>query len=175
MIINTFIRSKILREYIFIQGKFDLNTQYFIDRINEGLKQEDNKTFQTNVQGGMTSYVFFLQDKKFLQTILPSLDYIDNNFDPDPYHLGEAWGVKNTFTNYTQNHAHGNSYISGSIFLSNSEQGLFFEQINKTIPAVAGNFVLFSSFLKHRTTKRINKFDDEKYSLAFNLFNTLKS
>jgi len=175
MIVDTFINSKILRDYIFIKGKINIDTQYFINQIETGIKHEDNKNFQTNVIGQMTNFHYFMRNEKFLQIILPFFDFIDNNIDSHDYHLVEAWGVKNTFTNYTKNHTHSNAYISGAIFLNKSEQGLYFEEIDKTISAEPGVFVLFSSFLKHRTTKRIDKLDDQKYSLGFNLFHNIKS
>jgi hypothetical protein len=45
MIVDTLINSKILRDYIFVKGKINIDTQYFINQIETGIQHEGNKNF----------------------------------------------------------------------------------------------------------------------------------
>ena len=63
--INKHFEKKILRDYFFIQGVVDINANYFIKKIEEGIKKEDNMSFKTNVKDQMTSYKYFNHDEEF--------------------------------------------------------------------------------------------------------------
>ena len=170
MKIEKLIKSEILREYYFIKGNVPIDTKYFIKKIEEGINLQSNQNFRTSVIGQMTSYDFFTNDKKFMEIMLPIFDVIDNNpsEEVNKWNLSEAWGFKQSFSNYTREHSHLPSFLSGAIQLSNHNQTLEFPQINETIESKPGNFVIFSSFLRHRTDRNI--LDKPRYGLSFNIF-----
>ena len=59
MIIQDKILSTIEQPFFFYKGKFNkINTKYFIDKIEEGCKADDNNSFKSNIIGGMTNYKF---------------------------------------------------------------------------------------------------------------------
>tara|TARA_R110000824_G_C14929033_1_gene648523 strand:+ start:61 stop:597 length:537 start_codon:yes stop_codon:yes gene_type:complete len=160
------ILSKIERDYFFIVGTIDIDANYFINKIEEGIKYSP-LNFKTNVVGQMTEWKFFRGDKKFIDTIFKFLDYLDNNkITKEAYFLKEAWGIKESFGGYTKEHNHFPSYLSGSIYLNNHSQKLYFPDIKKEVEPKKGTFVLFSSFLKHYTNR--NNTNKSKYALAFN-------
>lgn len=169
MKIEKIIKSKILREYYFIKGTIPIDTKYFIKKIEEGINLESNKNFETNVRGQMTSYDFFNNDKKFIEIMLPIFDIIENNpsEEVNSWKLTEAWGFKESFSEYTRNHSHLPSFISGAIQLSNHNQTLQFPQIEETLESKPGNFAVFSSFLLHKNNRNI--FDKPRYGLSFNI------
>ena len=160
------ILSKIERDYFFIVGTIDIDANYFINKIEEGIKSSP-LNFKTNVIGQMTEWEFFRGDKKFIGIILKFLDYLDSNkIAKERYFLRESWGVKESFGEYTKEHGHLPSYLSGSIYLNNHTQKIYFPEIKKEIEPKKGTFVLFSSFLKHYTNR--NTTNKSKYAIAFN-------
>ena len=167
--------SKISQNYFFIKGNLDLNCQYFIQKIEEGIKAPDNKNFQSNVQGEMTEWRYFCQDYEFAKIASKILDYCEaHNLLDKKVYLANAWGYKETFSNYTKRHSHHPGVLSGLIYLSNVDQPLIFDEINESVVPEAGNFALFSSFLYHQTKSRIldNKI---KYGISFNFYEQLDS
>ena len=168
MIVTTLINSKIERDFYFIKGKIKINSKYFIKKIEEGILESTNQNFNTNVVGLMTSYTYFNKDVLFVKTLLPIMDLIDSKTNAKKYSLYDSWGLKNTFSNYTKLHDHGNLYLSGVIYLNKSSQNLFFPEINETVESNVGNFAVFSSFLKHGTNKRLTGLNEVKYALSFN-------
>jgi len=168
MKVNKFIKSKIERDYFFVTGKINIDTKYFINQIEQGIQKEDNQSFQTNLMSEMTNYKYFLNDKKFIEMIIEFSDMIEeNNFNyGDPWQLSDAWGYKHTIGNYTKNHHHIPCSVSGAIMLNKHTQSLYFPDIDEKIECDAGNFVLFSSFLKHGNKR--NKSYKPRYGLSFN-------
>ena len=169
MKIEKIIKSKILREYYFIKGNIPIDTKYFIKKIEEGINLESNKNYKTNVIGQMTSWNFFIDDKKFIKIMLPIFDIIDNlpSEEINSWNLREAWGFKESFSEYTRKHSHLPSFISGAIQLSKHNQILEFPQINETLESKPGNFAVFSSFLLHKNKRNI--IDKPRYGLSFNI------
>ena len=68
MRINKIIKDKIKIEYLFIQGVLDIDSNYFINEINKGIKEKENENFKTNVRGLMTSWRYFNNDN-FLKVL----------------------------------------------------------------------------------------------------------
>tara|TARA_R100001082_G_scaffold47726_1_gene25527 strand:- start:1202 stop:1726 length:525 start_codon:yes stop_codon:yes gene_type:complete len=169
MKIKKVIKSKMEREYFFIKGKLDIDCKYFIKKIEEGIQAENNKNYQTNVVGKMTSYIYFLNDKNFIKSLLPVFDTIDSySFkECNAYILKEAWGFKEGFSEYTKEHRHLPSFLSGVIMLNKHHQSLFFPTINEHVNCEPGNFSLFSSFLPHKNNRNLT--DKIRYGLSFNL------
>ena len=168
MKVNKFIKSKIPRNYFFVKGKLDINCKYFIKEIEKGIKREDHRNFQTNLMSEMTSFKYFIFDKKFHEMLLPISDMIDkNNFnDSLPWQIADAWGYKHTFGHHTKRHHHIPSAISGAVMLNKHPQKLYFPDINEELESKPGNFVLFSPFLIHFTYR--TKFKTPRYGLSFN-------
>ena len=79
MKVNKLIKSKIERDYFFVKGKLSIDCKYFITEIEKGIKREDNQSFKTNLMSEMTSYKYFMADKKFQEMLLPISDMIDDN------------------------------------------------------------------------------------------------
>ena len=59
MEIKKAIRSKIERDYFFVVGDIDLDAKYFINKIEEGIK-DSPLNYKTNIQGKMTDWNFFI-------------------------------------------------------------------------------------------------------------------
>tara|TARA_R100001086_G_scaffold89423_1_gene43801 strand:- start:1003 stop:1530 length:528 start_codon:yes stop_codon:yes gene_type:complete len=162
------LNLKIKQDYIFIEGTLDINSNYFIKEINKSVKEENNNNYKTHVFGEMTPTRYFINNKEFIKTILPLLDYIDENLNPPKYDLGDAWGYKEGFADYTHKHHHVPAYLSGAIYLNEHSQQLIFPDIKQKITPKKGKFVLFSPFLFHYAKRHPG--NDYKYGLSFNWY-----
>jgi hypothetical protein len=82
------IVSKVPRDYIFITGTFDIDSQYFKKRIEEGIKTS-TLNYKTNVVGKHTAWHFFNRDDKFMVLLLQLIDHLESlNTNLDTFHLG---------------------------------------------------------------------------------------
>tara|TARA_R100001086_G_C11703591_1_gene222068 strand:+ start:79 stop:597 length:519 start_codon:yes stop_codon:yes gene_type:complete len=167
MILTKTIKDKVEVEYFFIQGVLDLDSNYFINEIDKGIKEKNNQNFKTNVRGLMTSWQYFTHNDHFLKAILPIFDYLDTMEKIKRYYLESAWGLKESFTHYTIEHDHAPNYFSGIIYLNSHPQTLLFPQIKIEYKPRKNSFLIFSSFLEHKTIRNISKKD--KYALSFNI------
>ena len=167
MKIDKEIQGNIKVPYTFLKGTLDINAKYFMSKIDEGISEKTSH--KTNVMSAMTSWTHFLNDVEFLKILMPILDKIDtlSASHTISYFLGNAWGIRQTFADYTVRHAHDPSFLSGVIYLNNSDQHLIFPEIGEEVIPKKGSFAVFSSFLKH-SAKR-NKTFKSKYGLSFNL------
>ena len=160
------IISKIEREYFFIEGTLDLDGEYFINKIEEGIK-ESSLYNKTSVKGGMTEWDFFLKDKKFYPILVKIIDCIEQlKLVRHKFTIRSVWGVRTGFGEYAQEHDHLPSLISGVLYLHDHSQKLYFPQIKKEVIPQRGKFALFSSFLNHYTRRNI--IDKNKYGISFN-------
>ena len=111
------IRSKIERDYFFIEGILDLDVEYFINKIEEGIK-DSSLNHKTNVNGKMTSWSYFLEDKNFFSVLLKIIDCIEElKLVSHKFRIRDAWGLKEGFGEHTQQHDHLPALISGIIYL----------------------------------------------------------
>ena len=167
MKIDKEIRGNIQVPYTFFKGTLDINAKYFMSKIDDGISEKNSN--KTNVKSDMTSWTHFLNDVEFLKLLMPILDKIDELkvTTPTSYFLTNAWGIRQNFSDYTVLHAHNPAFLSGVIYLNNSDQHLFFPDINEKVIPKIGSFAVFSSFLKH-SAKR-NKTFKSKYGISFNL------
>ena len=167
---NKIIKSKIQQPYIFCTGKIkNIDSKYFIKKINEGCNLNDNMSYKTNVKGEMTSFRYFNNDIEFLKILFPIFDFIDEDIDVRRYSLEDSWGIKNNISSYTTMHDHLGSYISGAIYLNSHDQLLEFPEINEKVKPEIGSFVIFTSFLKHGCKRNLT--NKTKYGISFNLSN----
>ena len=161
------IISKRNIDYLFLSGTIDIDSEYFIQKIEEGINSNNNLSYKTNVKGKHTSFEYFVDDKNFHDFALNIVDYLETiEFNFKPYELKEAWGIKLGYADYSQIHDHFGCYLSGSLYLNEHNQELIFPEIKKSIKPKKGQFVIFSSDLKHYTKKNI--FNENKYGIGFN-------
>tara|TARA_R100000995_G_scaffold76775_1_gene46534 strand:+ start:7 stop:537 length:531 start_codon:yes stop_codon:yes gene_type:complete len=170
--VKKIIKDKVKVDYLFIEGSLNIDSKYFIKQINKGIENDNNNNFHTNVQGYMTSYKYFNNDKIFLKNIYPLFDYLDSLDNIKPYELTSSWGLKENFSHFTQPHDHLPYYLSGIIYLNNHNQNLIFPELNKKITPKLNSFIIFSSFLLHKTDRNITNMN--KYAISFNLTKRIK-
>jgi hypothetical protein len=168
MLLNKIIKSKLEVPYIYLSGTIEnINTNYFIEKMEKGFKQENNKNFLTNVKGLMTSWDFFNNDLEFLKLLWPFFDLIEKEILNLPkFILQESWGIRNDLGSYTKSHDHLRSIFSGVIYLNDHNQLLNFPDINQTLKPSMGSFAIFSGFLKHNCIRSLDM--RPKYALSFN-------
>ena len=161
------IVSKVPRDYIFISGTFDIDSQYFKKRIEEGIKTS-TLNYKTNVVGKHTAWQFFNRDDKFMVLLLQMIDHLESlNTNLDTFHLAESWGLIEKFGDYTKKHHHAPAYLSGVLYLNDHSQKLHFPEIKQEVTPKKGGFVIFSAFLLHYTQRNLKHKD--KYAISFNL------
>ena len=166
MKIDKEIVSKIERDYVFLTGHVLLDIHYLINKIEKGI-QNSNNNFRTNIVGYMTDFKFFNEELLKTNFIYKLFDKLDSYKFLDSYRLDESWGIKEDYGCYTTQHTHKQSNISGVIYLNNHSQKLFFPEINQEVKPKKGEFVIFSSFLKHYTMRNLE--NKSKYAIVFNL------
>ena len=98
MKVDKLIKSKIKRDYFFVTGKVPIDTKYFIEEIEKGIKQKENLSFRTNLVSEMTHYEYFMKNEHLLKIILNFMDLIDEQklSNYKPYELTDAWGFNNS-------------------------------------------------------------------------------
>tara|TARA_R110000803_G_C11848437_1_gene305522 strand:- start:89 stop:619 length:531 start_codon:yes stop_codon:yes gene_type:complete len=174
MIITKHKESYIKTNYFFVKGNIpDINYNYFISKIKEGISSESSLNFKTNVVGHMTPFKYFNQDPEFLKLMLPMMDYLDEMNLPErvnKWELQDSWGIKESFSMYTVAHDHKKCVWSGVVYFNQCDQKLIFPQINEEVETKTGNFAIFSSELLHRTDFRVKE-NQIKYGIAFNFVN----
>jgi len=170
MKISKLIKSKVEREYFFLTGHIPIDSKYYIKKIDEGIEDQTNESYKTYLISKMTSYKYFMGDKKFLKMLLPIFDLLDATpFENTPnWRLTESWGYQQGFGEYSMLHHHVPAFLSGAVMLNEHPQALIFPEINETIEAKPGNFVVFSSFLKHKSTRNLS--EKARYGLSYNLY-----
>ena len=167
MEITLHIEKPLEDKSFFITGKLNFDFNYFIEKIEEGIKQEDNNNYKTNIIGSMTNYKFFLNDPYFQKISMNFIKYFDENLNLPAYKMEDAWGYKVGIFEYTKSHNHRGYCWSGALYLNSHTQTLDFPQFNKKIKPEPGRFVLFPSWIKHECLRQIDE-KNPKYGLSFN-------
>ena len=163
------VQSLVQKEYFFVKGKIDVNPEYFIPKIEEGIQSKDNLNFKTNVIGSMTRWNFFNEDPEFQKILVKLINYVEQkNLAIGRYKLKDAWGIKEQYGNRTVEHNHSKDLFSGIIYLNQINSPLIFPQIKETIYPEVGTFAVFSGFLNHKTEGRILE-NKNKYAVVFNV------
>ena len=168
MLLKKKIKSQIEVPYFYMSGILEnINANYFIEKMEKGFKQEDNKNFLTNVKGFMTSWTFFNDDLEFLKLLWPLYDLIEKEISNLPkFVLKNSWGIRNDLGGYTKSHDHLGFIFSGVIYLNDHNQLLNFPEIDETLKPSIGSFAVFSSFLKHGCVRNLDI--KPKYAISFN-------
>jgi len=160
------IYSQVYQDYLFLTGKVNIDSKYFISKIEEGLK-ESSLHFQTNVIGYMTPFNYFNKDEQFLKILYALFDEIETFPKVDAFEFRQGWGIKESFGHYTKPHEHKSSNLSGLIYLNDHTQSLKFPQIDQEVKSEKGRFIIFSAFLTHSSSRNLS--NKSKYALVFNL------
>jgi|TARA_Y100000356_G_scaffold114324_1_gene102821 hypothetical protein len=142
----------------------NIDSEYFIDRIEKGIIRENNKNYKTNVFGKMTPWRYFNKDPKFYDLVK---NFIISIKAPLPdLGLEDAWGIKINKYDFTREHAHGGSLLSGVLYFSDCEESIEFPELRIKVLPKKGTFLLFSGWLKHRVD--IQYSEVPKYAIAMN-------
>ena len=164
--INKIIQTEVNRKAFIIEIQINVDDKYFIDEINNSLKN-NNLYYTTNVKGKMTEWGAFNNNKKFLDVLTKGLEYI-SQFHPIAPRLTieSAWGLKIEKGDYTEKHNHRTSELSGILYLNEVSQLLVFPDLNINVKPKKGTLVIFSPWLDHFTG--LNESNVTKYAIAFN-------
>jgi hypothetical protein len=169
--LNKEIYTKIKQDAFFIEGHIDLNTDFFIEKIEQGIAHASNNTNKTHVKGLMTAWDYFMQDQEFLKVFLELINKIEHggtarDWFPNKWTLKECWGIKEVNGSSTTKHSHGSSVFSGIIYLNDINHDLIFDELNLKLTPKKGKFLIFSGNLQHYTVRNLTV--SSKYALVFN-------
>lgn len=174
IIFNKEIYTKIQQDVFYIEGHIDLNTDYFINKIEQGIADHSNNNNKTNVRGFMTAWNYFMQDEEFLKVFLELINKIEynnttKNYFPKKWNLKDCWGIKEVKGSCTIEHSHASSVYSGIIYLNDVNHDLLFDELNLKLTPKKGKFSIFSGNLTHYTERNLTNVN--KYALVFNAYN----
>lgn len=169
MIIQTHFDYKIPKQILFLECMIeDCQSDYFIPLIEKGVKDESNCNYWTNVKGQMTSFRYFNEDEIFKKLLIKSVRDLNLHFNN--LELEEAWGIKMSEGEYTQEHNH-NTAFSGIFYLNDHDTEIEFPEINKSVQCRKGKFLFFTGSLFHKT-KPLGP--GVKYAIPFNIQDNVK-
>ena len=149
----------------------EINTNYFINEIEKGIKINSNKNNRTYVQGEMTDWNYFNGDKELHKILNESFKYLREGGLVGECRLTDAWGIKMSKGNETLEHSHGNSNLSAIMYLNNCAVPIIFKEIDYTHTPLKGDLLFFNSMLLHQVPKI--KEDIIKYAVSFNFMSTV--
>jgi len=167
MQIHKEIQKKVLKDYFFIKGKIEIDSEYFIKKIKEGCESNSNLNFRTNIKGLMTTFDYFNTDIEFQKILQKFIHYIDDNYSLHKYTLRESWGMEVRKNERTLFHSHSENLWVGVLYLNSSSQELIFDEINEKVKPEPGSFALFSPFLTHGCHR--NQDNHSKFGISFNM------
>ena len=166
---NIIIDKKIERPAWLYSFDFEISkfVGNWINMIDNALLRK-NYNYLTNVKGKMTEDIF-LHDPHFRFVLLESIKKVQSisNYINKEYHIMDAWGIRNDYGDWTQQHRHGQADVSGIIYLNNSKQQLFFPDLDLPIEPKPGRIILWESQLWHEALPNTEK--KAKYAIVFNL------
>ena len=167
MRISKELEKRVQRDYFFIKGHIDIDCNYFIEKIKQGVEEKDNMNYKSNIKGKMTSWNFFNNDSNFIKHIIKFNKHIDKNYDLPAYTLKDSWGFINSPGEKTNFHSHHQAIYSGVIYLNDCQQPLLFKEIEQQINPEAGSFGIFSGWLNHGCDT--NDTNNHKFGISFNM------
>jgi hypothetical protein len=164
-----YIERKVKKDSFFFETKLDISKDknYFISKIEDGIKLENNKNYMTNVKGKMTDWNYFVKDQIFINYLVEGCNKIKKFLTLNEVLLMDAWGIKITKKDYTASHDHATNHYSGILYLNDSNTLTFFPDLKLDIKPKEGTFILFSSILIHSTEEHLENIP--KYAIPFNL------
>lgn len=162
---NKIIEKHLLRKAFLYEIKLEIDSDYFINKIEEYLK-ETNLYYKTNVKGKMTAWQAFNNDENFRKVLDQAINYISKHIHFNKSELESCWGLKLEKGDYTARHNHETSVLSGVLYLNDVQQELIFPDLSINVKPKKGTFIIFTPWLDHMT--EINHSDEAKYAIAFN-------
>ena len=149
-------------------------------------RQRNSRTINVQLNKDIRYNILFDWIYDCLQELKDTL-----GFNCDELKVVQSWGNKSAIGQYHTEHSHPNSFVSGIIYLNDSESGTIFNvdniwtnasysnirlwhpdsdnhKIYYQQPAIAGDMVIFPSSLNHGVD--INRSDDVRYTISFNAF-----
>jgi hypothetical protein len=174
--LNKEIYTKIKQDVFYSEGYIDINTDYFINKIEQGIAHPSNNNNKTYVKGFMTAWDYFIQDEEFIKIFLKLINKLeyDSSLKDSFAHgwtLKECWGIKEIKGCSTSKHNHASSVFSGIIYLNDVNHDLIFDQLNIKLTPKKGKFAFFSGNLDHFTERNLT--DSNKYAIVFNSFSSI--
>ena len=166
MIISKHIQKPIELPSFFIQGKLEIDTNYFIEKIKKECEENKEHNYKSNVKGLKTGWKFFNHDLNFINVLVQLSEYVDKEKLSKPYVLMESWGIELRQFEYTIFHDH-NCEWAGVIYLNSCDQELIFPQIKQKVKPEPGTFALFSGFLEHGCNRKMD--EGSKFGISFNM------
>jgi hypothetical protein len=154
----------IKKEYFFIEGKIEIDSDYFIEKIKQGFDEKEAMSYKTNIKGKMTSWKYFNNDVNFLKIANYFISIMDKDYNFPKYFLQDSWGYCVDKYEDTAFHEH-RSIFSGVLYLNDADQTLNFPEIKQSVKPEKGKFALFSPFLNHGC--KVNQ-GDKKWGISFN-------
>ena len=139
------IERKIEKGVFFFELKFDVHAKYFIDKIEEGIKSSTNLNYKTNVDGGMTTWNYFVNDLDFKIISQMITSFIDSKIKLPQYVLHEAWGVRTSLFENTKKHDHKGMELSGILYLNDSNQHTYFPELDLKIKPEPGLAIFWNN------------------------------
>ena len=164
--IHKHIERKILRDFFLIEGTVDVDADYLINKIKQGVQAENNQNHKTYIKALMTDWKYFNNDIKFLESFQDMITYCDSTLTIPTYALVESWGLITRKNEWTSRHDHHPNILSGVLYLNDHPQTLDFDELAIQIKPAKGRFVLFSPLLNHKCFP--NKVHKEKFAISFN-------
>ena len=149
-----------LHEYI-----VQCDSEKLIKKIDHLISQ-NNLNYATNVKGKMTVWHAFDNDPDFLQAMAQGMQKVTEAGNFQRMNLHEAWGLRHDTNDFTQEHDHIASPISGVLYLSEKNTPLIFPDLNLEVYPEKNSLVLFRGILRHSSP--VNTSNDSKYAIAFN-------
>jgi len=141
----------------------------FIDIIDKSLAKDNRWNYNSNVKGKRTTNIF-LEDPNFKSILFTSKNYLSAFTDIlNPEHvLCDAYGIRLDHGDWTANHRHGQADVSGILYLSSSNQKLFFPSLKIHIKPEPGRILFWDSLLRHEAKPNLE--DNPKHAIVFNLY-----
>lgn len=166
---SNYTQRKILKDVFLYQTKFNISNDkdYFISKIEEGIKLDNNLSYVSNVKGKMTDWLFFNQDQRLINYILQVGREIHKFYELPKSQIVNAWGIKINKKDYTEIHNHDQCHFSAVFYLNKTETVINFPELDLIIKPEEGTFLLFSAILNHFTEE--HKEDIAKYAIAINI------
>tara|TARA_R100000544_G_C2211023_1_gene51947 strand:- start:347 stop:907 length:561 start_codon:yes stop_codon:yes gene_type:complete len=167
MIINKEINRKFQKEFFFVRGKIDIDTEYFINKIKDSFNSNNNLINKTGVINLMTPIDYFIRDPKLHSIIREIAQHVDEYYNSKKTYLAASWGFEVRPGEKTNFHDHHEAIYSGVLYLNTCNHALFFPEINEYVMAEQGTFAVWNSFLVHGTKN--NQDSISKIGISFNL------
>ena len=140
----------------------------FIEIIDDVLKNNNEWNYKSNVKGKRTENIF-LENPSFKAIMTASKDYLSaftGLLNPE-YTLSDAYGIRLDRGDWTANHRHGQANVSGILYLTSSNQKLFFPELKLHVKPEPGRILFWDSLLRHESKPNLE--DKPKHAIVFNL------